>query len=115
MQFEVLKLVSAQCFPLMVTLGFQKEGSFLSSLLPVTGPSRANVSWDTQFRKGKERSWLGLCRYRQKNLCTLKEKSLLGWHLRSDLTSPSMEHGFLVLFLRGWGELCCLWSTKKNI
>lgn len=65
-------------------------------------------------KEKKEAAWVSVYIYRQKNLCTLKEKSLLGWHLRSDLTSPSMKHGFLVLFLRGWGELCYLRRTKKN-
>lgn len=114
-QSEVLKLASAECFPLIVTLEFQREDSFLSSLLPVTGPWAQVVLMSARILKlEKVRSWLGLCIYRQKNLCTLKEQSFLGCHLRSDLTSPNMKHGFLVLLLRGWWTVVLLMEYQEK-
>lgn len=100
MQFEVLKLVSAECFPL--TLGFQRE----------TLPCLPYSQWQGQvvltsariLNLEKERrgaGWVSV--HTGKSIGTLRVKSFLGCHLRSDLTYLSIMHGFLFLFLRGWG------------
>lgn len=85
----------------MVTLGFQRDNYSFSSLLPVSGCSNANVDWETQFKKAKERSWLGLWGV------------VFPLAIMSGVTYPSMRGGFWGLILRAWGELL-LYGVQRN-